>query len=693
MTHLFYPVALLLATCSPFTGQAKFKNLELDAVRWTDGFWKQRYDHLHHVLIPGTIDGSCLIDGNGANFNNFRRAAGIDDTPYVNAASWGDGDCYYLLEVISRVYAVTKDPALDARLDYWIGIISQTQQPDGYIGTRVSLGVDQKWASNSSAGYNMGHLLQAAIAHQRATGKHTLMVIANKAVDAIYAYFEESLKSGKDQKILNMSLIVDLIDFYRFTDDKRCLEIAQWNIDHKGKVKNLSGDQWQDGPPLRDEIEAVGHGCALPWTYLSAAKMFAETGEQALWDVSKRLWDDIHATKYHIHGGYGGNPDPGLFKSPIRVINGKTYGGDSTHEGYGPAYQLLNTLLSCESCANFDAALWGFELFESTGNARYMDAIERILYNSLLGGIDLDEARWFYSTPHERRSTDTFNSDRTHDRWNVRRGFCCPPNLMKGIAYTSQWAYSIGTTGVWVNLYGENFLKTTFADGAPIHVTQKSDYPWSGDITIELKQADGCFDLNLRIPSWVDVTPIVTVNGASIEGIPVPGTYFKINRRWKTGDRISLELPMNVRFVESHPKIVGNRNRVAIFRGPLLYVQEQHDLPKDVAIDDIILPGDIQFTLSEEDWPMLKRVRVLESRAVMGAAPNAAAPSLDYNGWEGRLYRNFLGRTDDLTGTTPVTIKLIPYFAWGNRTEPYILAWFPLPGSERVVEPVPQRGP
>ncbi len=674
----------------PASQRASFKEPELDAVHWTGGFWKERFDHLQHTLLPGTIDGSCLVDGNGSNLNNFRRAAGMDDTPYARAVSWGEGDLYYILEAMCRVYALTKDPEIDAKLDYWIDIIGKIQQPDGYIGSRESLGVEERWSTRSAADYNMGHLLQAAIIHERATGKQSFMNIAKKVIDALYAHYEKHSKYSDDPRTMNFSMIFDVINFYRYTGDKRCLEIAHWNINNKGIVDHYEGglDHWQSGAPLRDEIEGVGHGTGLPWTFIATTKMYDITKEQALLDVSTRIWEDVHATKYHVHGGYGGNPDPGLYKSPMRVIKGVTYGGHPTHEGYGPSYKLYNTFTNSECCGNFFVGMWSYELFRQTGDPKYFDAIERIFYNALMGAIDLDEAKWFYTTPNERRPTDSFNSDRTHDRWYIRNGFCCPPNLMRSIIFTTQWAYSINKEGIWVNIYGDNQLNSSLTDGTPVQITQKSNYPWDGNISIQIDQADAAFDLRLRIPEWVDENVEVKVNDIPVKETAIPGTYFKINRNWKAGDIISFELPVRVRMVETHPEVTSNRNRIAIFRGPILYVLEQFDLPEGISIDDIILPGDISFSLKEEDWPMLKQVRVLEGQAVLkSTVPEADTPPLDYSGWEGKLYRKFSGQTKDLTGSTPVTIKLIPYFTWANREEPYILCWFPVPGAEPVIEP------
>lgn len=669
---------------------ARLQNVALDAVRWTGGFWQERFNHLHRVLIPGTLDGVCLEEGNGANLRNFLRAAGLDSTPAAKASRWGDGDCFYLLEAVSRVYAVTKDPALDAMLDRWIGVIAHIQQTDGYVGSRESLGVGPKWSPDiASADYNHGHLLAAAIAHRQATGKDTFMAIARRALDAVHARFLEKSKDS-NAPVFGMNLIMDLLAYYRYTGDQRCLDIARWNLDHKGRTDGR-GDQWQNGPPVRDETEAVGHATGLAWTYVSAAMAAAETGDRSLWEASVRIWDDIHRTKYHIHGGYGNNADPGCFKSPVRVINGVTYGGESTAEGYAPAYQIWNTFMSCESCANFDAALWSFELFSGTGDARYVDAVERVLHNALPGAIALDEARWFYSTPHERRSTDTFNGDRTRERWRKRAGFCCPPNLMRGIAITGQWAYSTGPTGVWVNLYGANRLDTRLADGTPVRLVQKSDYPWSGDIRLEIEQAgDAPFDLALRIPGWVDAPATVTVNGEPVAGPVTPGAYFKIHRRWQAGDRVALTLPLNVRLVECHPDVVNNRNHVAVFRGPVLYVQEQCDLPDGVGIDDLVLPAHARFTVGR-DPAFLKDFPFLTTQAVKGPLPRAITRPVDLRGWDGKLYRDFTGRDrrDDLTGAAPLPLKLIPYFAWANRTQPFILAWFPLPGAEKIAEPVP----
>jgi DUF1680 family protein len=339
------------------------------------------------------------------------------------------------------------------------------------------------------------------------------------------------------------------------------------------------------------------------------------------------------------------------------------------HEAFGMAYQLPNRTAYNETCANIGSAMWNWRMLLLTGDAKYADVMERVFYNSMLSAISLDGEHYFYTNPLRRSGPEVpLLSQDSAQRWpnttpaSPVHCFCCPPSLARTIAQLHTYAYGVSDGAVWVHLYGSGKLETRLPDGSPIQLTQTTDYPWDGKVTVKLTQAPELeIALRLRIPGWVSA-PSVKVNGKETDQKLQPGSYFELRRRWSGGDTVELNLPMEVVLEESHPLAEENRNQVAVMRGPLVYCLESLDLPKGVAMEDVRILRDAQWKVRHEAG-LLNGVTVLETEGEALHRPTDACA----------LYRRL-----PADKPTAIPLRLIPYYAWCNRGQSEMTVWLPI---------------
>jgi DUF1680 family protein len=633
----------------------EFRNVDLEAVRWTEGFWAERFELCRHVTIPALMQVMQKPD-NSANFRNFRIAAGLVEGKFFGN-DWGDGDCYKLVEAVAAMYEVTRDPELDRWMDRWIEVIGKAQAPDGYISTQIQLTGRRRWEDlHRHELYNMGHLLTAACVHYRATGKDSFLSIARRLGDYLCTVFLPRPKQLAHFGF-NPSNIMGAVELYRTTGDPRYLRLAQTFVDMRGSASGGS-DQNQDKVPLRREQEAVGHAVTAAYLWCGAADVYAETGEAALLNALTRLWEDVTERKMYITGGtaalHTGEADRRLLKRWPR---------DSIHEAFGAPYQLPNRTAYSETCANIAHAMWGRRMLALTGEAKYADVMERVLYNSMLSGLGVEGRDFFYTNPLRRIKGAPLLSNDSAARWPDTTAaspvhcFCCPPNVARTVAELSGWAYGVSPDTVWVHLYGGN----TF-DHEGIRLVQKTDFPWDGRVTITVERTpEAPWTLRLRIPGWAKGTTL-RINGED-PGVEVrPQSYAAIERRWSPGDRIQLELPLGVVLVEAHPLVEETRNHVAVMRGPLVYCLESVDLPDPAMLEDVRLPRRPQWQV-RHDPNLLRGVTVLETEGVVVTGPRSSSA----------LYRPLAGDP-----VRHLQLRLIPYYAWSNRGESEMTVWIPL---------------
>lgn len=414
---------------------AQVRTVGLDEVRWTDGFWAQRFDFCRTNMLPNM---GRLMEGTNYTqfFRNFEIAAGLAEGR-SRGASFNDGEFYKLIEAASAVYAATHDEFYDRHLDRAIAVIAKAQRADGYIHTPVLIANrngDTNAAPfrdrNNFEVYNMGHLLTAACVHHRATGKTNLLAVALKAADFLDRAFANPSPELARNSVCP-SHYMGLIELYRETGDARYLELAKRFFAMRDLVARSGdgGDDNQDRVPFTEQTEALGHAVRANYLFAGAADLFAETGDAATWAMLERVWTNVVQEKLYITGGCGALHDgasPDGSKDQKHITR--------THQAYGRDYQLPNTTAHNETCANIGNVLWNWRMFLDTGEARFMDVAELALYNSVLSGGSLDGTNFFYTNP--LRVTDPMPVEL---RWSRTRvpfvsSFCCPPNLVRTLA-------------------------------------------------------------------------------------------------------------------------------------------------------------------------------------------------------------------------------------------------------------------
>jgi DUF1680 family protein len=496
--------------------------------------------------------------------------------------------------------------------------------------------------------------MTAACVHYRATGKRNFLDIAIKATDYLYRFYKTASPELARNAICP-SHYMGVVEMYRTTHDPKYLELAKNLINIRGLMKDGTDDN-QDRIPFREQTQATGHAVRANYLYAGAADIFMETGDTTLMHTLNLVWNDVVNRKMYITGGCGALYD-GV--SP----DGTSYllkDVQEVHQAYGRDYQLPNFTAHNETCASVGNVLWNWRMLQITGDAKYADVMETTLYNGMLSGISLDGTRFFYTNPLSVNDDLPFRQRWSRDRVGyIAYSDCCPPNVVRTIAEVSNYAYNISDKGLWVNLYGGNKLSTKLKDGSPIELTQVTAYPWNGNINITLNKTPGNeFSLFLRIPGWCD-NAILMVNGKPAGNKLQPCTYTQITRKWQAGDRIELNLPMPVKFIGANPLVEETRNQIAVKRGPIVYCLEATDLPKNENIFNIALSGKSILK------PQPIKIANSDIMSLTGTAENRK------QNWGNKLYQEV-----SLT-YRPVSVRLIPYYAWDNRGHTNMETWIP----------------
>ena len=657
--------------------QAKMQALPLGATRWTGGFWGDRFQMLSTIGIWDmwntwntpweTIDNDGLHGSNG--FRNFEVAAGTVQGKH-HGPPFHDGDMYKWLEACAAVYAVTKDPNVDALMDKFIEQVSLAQRADGYIHTPVvisernagidshsntenaagiEIGKDQKHAFASRLNfetYNLGHLMTAGIIHKRATGKTTLFECGKRAADFLYNFLTNDA-AELSRNAICPSHYMGAAEMYRETGDEKYLTLAKGLIAIRDSVTN-GEDHNQDRHKFRDQYEAMGHAVRANYLYAGVADLYAETGEEQLMRNLTAIWDDIINHKIYIMGGCGAlydgvSPDGTTYDQPsIQQI----------HQAYGRQFQLPQEAAHNEICAQIGMLLFSWRMFQTTVDPKYIDNIENELYNGILSGISLDGRDFFYTEALRRTKEFPYTMRWPKHRQHYITCYCCPPNTLRTLCEAQEYAYSIKGDTLWVNLYGQNALKTK-----DLEIEQQTNYPWDGHITLTVKKAKSLKSIRMHIPGWsTDMT--LKLNGKSIlaEDLCQP-------RKWKKGDVIELNLPMNTRLIEANPLVEEAKNQIAVMRGPIVYCLEGEDIEGGHRINDIAIPADIQFT---------ERPVTIAGHEMVALEGDAILVNSD--SWKNdQLYRDLRPASKQT-----VRIRLIPYYAWDNRGIQDMSLWLPL---------------
>lgn len=639
---------------------AKLKGINIGDCRWTDGFWASKFKSCEEAMVP--YMGEVLCGDIGHALNNFKIAAGEKKGEH-QGMFWHDGDFYKFMEAKTYVYAQTENKQLLEELDEYIRIIAKAQEEDGYLQTQIKLreGVDRYENRKYHEMYNTGHLLISACIHHRVTGQRNFLDIAIKQADLLYTIFMPETKHyGRFG--FNQTQIMGLVELYRTTRDRKYLELAERFINNRGKyaVEHHTttegypiGDMVQERTPLRESKEAVGHAVLALYYYAGAADVYAETGEQALIDALDKLWENVTDKKMFVTGAVG------------QAHYGASTNRDMIEEGFIDEYMMPNMTSYNETCANLCNAMFSYRMLGLHGQAKYADIIELVLFNSGLSGISIEGKDYFYANPlrmvHNTRDYHAHeNVTETPDRESYLHCFCCPPNLVRTIAKVSGWAYSLSENGVAVNLFGSNQLNTRLLDGSRLNLTQETEYPWDGRVKITIQECkDLPFEILLRIPGWAEGAKVL-VNGQDAGIDIVSGTFARIERQWRKGDVITLDMPMEIHLVEGHPRIEEVRNQVAIKRGPVVYCIESPDLPANTKILDVYISGNTELKADHRP-EFLGGITVLKGDVFL---------RLDEG--EG-IYRT----VKKPNWKSHETI-FVPYYAWSNRGTAEMTVFMPV---------------
>lgn len=540
--------------------------------RFVDSFWAPRIATVSEHTIPFAFR-KCEETG---RISNFAVAAGLADGDF-QGLQFNDSDVFKIMEGASCRLAVSYDEQLDRYMDSLIRLVALAQEPDGYLYTPRTIGRTmprdagkERWSNirYSHELYNAGHLYEAAVAHYYATGKRTLLDVAVKNADLLYATFYEP-----NRKIVpgHEEIELALVKFYRATHDPGYLTLARFFLDARGSGEE-QGVYSQDHLPITEQREAVGHAVRGLYLYMGMADVAALEQDAAYIAAIDSLWNNIVSRKLYITGGVGGQIDG---------------------EAFGDNYFLPNDKAYCETCAAIANCMWNQRMFQLHGDAKYIDVLERSLYNNVLSGISLDGMEFFYPNVLEVR-------EEMFGEWCAKRSpwfdcSCCPSNLSRFIPSLSGYIYASGKNRVYVNLFGSSEATLSLGKNRRVAISQQSDYPWSGEVAITVDEnAAGRFDLLIRIPGWTQERPVasdlyryvspetertvIRINGEEMDYRTEKG-YAVLSRTWKEGDRISVSFPMEVRKVKVNERVTFDRGKFAVERGPIVYCAEGVDHP------------------------------------------------------------------------------------------------------------------
>jgi DUF1680 family protein len=617
--------------------------VEFTKVNITNGFWKSRIDTAAKITIPYSFR-KCEETG---RIDNFVFAGGIREGKFRGKFGFDDSDVYKIMEGASYSLMNEYDPDLKLYLDTLISYISAAQEDDGYLYTAWTLKAndyaDMACCSYSEEGkfvnsrwshelYNAGHMYEAAVAHYRATGERSFLDVAIKNADLIYRLCVE-----EDEQFYpgHQEIELGLVKLYRATGVEKYLELAKLFLDRRGQgLTDYRNDgerlheydiYSQDHTPVTEQSEAVGHSVRAGYMYAAMADIAAIAGDRAYLDAINRLWENIVSKKLYITGGLGAG-------------NGI--------EGFDVAYALPNDAYA-ETCAAIANVYWNHRMFLLHGDAKYMDVLERTLYNGLIVGLSLNGNEFFYPNPL------IFNGERKFNQGAVCRSpwfdcSCCPSNLSRFVPSVSGYVYASTDSDVYINLFMESHSEIEM-NGKTLELIQETNYPWSGDISISIGNTEPIeAHLKIRIPGWAknQVVPSdlytfikaptqtteILVNGEPKEYIIEKG-YAVLQGEWSKGDIIEVHLPMEVRTIKSHEDIVDNRGKTAVQCGPILYCAEAVDNDGH-AIDLTIDPESSSFTVEYRE-NLLNGVNVIKGKGMAGDK-EVPVQLIPYNVWNHR---------------------------------------------------------
>jgi hypothetical protein len=622
-------------------GDYNVRPVPFNEVRVEDDFWTPRLETSRNVTIPYTFS-QCQQT---PRISNFEKAAGLRQGKH-EGIYFDDSDVYKVMEGAAYSLQVHPDTMMRLYLDQLIRIMAAAQWEDGYLYTFYSLPEKQpekRWTNirTNHEMYCAGHMYEAAAAHYQVTGDKSFLNIAIKNADLICRTFGPGKRtdpSGHEE------IEIGLCKLYRATGDGKYLEEAKFLLDQRGRLGNrgpngdgkLYGAYAQDHIPVTEQTQAVGHSVRAAYLYTGMADVAALTGSMDYIRAIDTIWQDVVGTKLYVTGGIG------------------AAGGS---EGFGGPYELPNMTAYCETCASIANILWNHRMFLMHGDGKYLDVLERVLYNAALSGISMKGDRFFYPNPLE--------SAGQHERSPWFGCACCPSNVARFVPSVPGYAYACKGDDVYVNLFisGDATIETA---GNEVTLSQQTKYPWEGKVTITVKpQKSEAFAINVRIPGWArnecvpsdlykfqelhDAAVGLKVNGRGVSP-EVSNGFARIERKWQEGDTIELNLPMPIRRVIANEKVQADRGRVALQRGPVVFCLEAPD--NEGKVLNLVIPDDAELK-AEFKPDLLNGVMTITGTAALSKRTGG-----------GKIVQ---------AGTRPFTA--IPYYAWAHRGKGEMTVW------------------
>ena len=663
MKRLFHQFLVLAIIAALLPGCAKKSTVAADypikpvpftSVKLTDNFWAPRIKKNATVTIPIAF-GYCESTG---RVKNFEIAGKLDTGSFKTIYPFDDSDVFKIIEGASYSLQTYPDPKLESYLDTLIYKIGKAQEPDGYLYTNRTIAEMHggkglhPWASKvrweqdsvlSHELYNLGHLYEAAVAHYQATGKRSLLDIALKSADLVNKDFGwDRVKVYPGHQVIEMGLV----KLYRVTGDKKYLELAKFFLDVRGP-KGAAYNQ--ANKKVVDQTEAVGHAVRATYMYSGMADIAAIENDKSYLDAITKIWKDLVYGKIYITGGIGAS------------------GGN---EGFADSYNLPNMSAYCETCASIGDIFTNQRLFLLHGESKYYDILEKTLYNSMLSGVSLSADRFFYPNPLESSGQ------------NARQAWfgcaCCPSNVARFVPAIPGYIYATTDKELYINLFISNEATIKLGNQS-VRLIQKADFPWNGTVEISVNpEKSAKFDLKIRIPGWARNEAIpgglykftdtstdsvkLSVNG-EVSKLSVVNGYALISRKWKAGDKVSIDFPMPVRKVVADSRVKDDSQKIAVQKGPVIYCAEWPDNNQGNVLD-LIVSKDASFTSAFNP-------DLLGGAVAIKTSGNQTRRRLD-----GKI---------DILGEEAVT--LIPYALWNNRGAGQMKVWLPV--SPDAARPLP----
>lgn len=624
----------------------KFEFVNFSQVNITDNFWKPKIDKVATVTLKACIYQTEVKTPRIENFKKVARNKGEK----FEGLYYDDSDVYKALEAMAYSLKTHPDSALEAKADEWIDIVAAAQLPDGYLDTYFTLkDISQRWTNiEAHEDYNAGHLMEAAVAYYNVTGKRKLLDVAIRLanhIDSTFRLANRKWFSGHEE------IELGLVKLYKVTHDDRYLKLADWYLQQRGKGFYTYGNTWytkgywQDIKPVKDQTEITGHAVRAMYLYTGTADVAALTGDNGYMNAMKSVWQDVVYRNMYITGGIGSAGD---------------------NEGFTKDYDLPNEDAYCETCASVGMVLWNQRMCQLTGESKYIDVLERSLYNGALDGLSLSGDHFFYD--------NVLASNGQNQRREWFGTACCPANIARLVTSVGNYIYGKGNGGIWVNLFvGSN--TNINAGNTDVAVKMETNYPWDGKIKLNVDPVKKSkFRLYVRVPGWSvnepvpgnlysaltettdPIKPELKINGKVIE-YNIENGYAVVDREWKKGDVVEYNIPMEPYKMVAKADVKEDKQRIAIQRGPLVYCVEGADNDKEVW--NLVLPANTNFTATNYkvlDEPVI---------ALQAELPSAVA-NPDGTGIEIKKRK----------------ITAIPYYCWANRGANAMQVWLPVKINE-----------